>query len=83
MIREADRRRQEQRRLELNLDGERVRQSAFKGCKAAGFQPHAVSDGASKAEEASGERIQMDWIDITGDGGVAATDIPRDAPEGI
>src|SRR5438552_9283476 len=41
-----------------------------------------MSDGAPKAEEASGQRIQMDWIDIAGDGGVAAPDIAGDAPDG-
>src|SRR5438552_834156 len=41
-----------------------------------------MSDGAPKAEEASGQRIQMDWIDVAGNGGVAAPDIAGDAPDG-
>jgi hypothetical protein len=39
-----------------------------------------MGDGAPKAEELGDEWIEVDRIDIAGDGGVAATEISRDAP---
>src|SRR5207245_9439499 len=39
-----------------------------------------MGDGAPKAEEASGEGIEMDRIDVARNSGVAAADISRDPP---
>src|SRR5256886_11303555 len=40
-----------------------------------------MGDGAAEAEQSSGQRVEVDRVDIAGNRGVAATDISRDAPD--
>src|SRR5438105_4905765 len=79
---EGNRRREEQRRFELDSGCHRIRQATLERREAAGFQPHAVGDGAPKTEQSRGQRVEVDRVDVAGDGGVATTDISRDAPDG-
>ena len=50
--------------------------------EATSLQPHAMGDGAAEAEQSSGQRVEVDRVDIAGNRGVAATDISRDPPYG-
>ena len=42
-----------------------------------------MGDGAAEAKQSSGQRVEVDRVDIAGNRRVAATDISRDAPERI
>src|SRR5437660_12746256 len=61
---EADARGQQDGRPEVHLGGERVGQASLERGQAARLQPHAVGDGAAEPEEARGEWVEMDGVDV-------------------
>jgi len=78
---EANPRRQQDRCLEGNVDLQRAgRQVCVQGSDASGLGVHALRDRSPEAEHPGAERVQVNWVDVSGCPSVTTAEVFRQIP---